>query len=104
MAAANEKKSGFQGFNVAMSVLAGLIFVYAISLFLQGAYNMALNNEIAAKIYAAELSDDVIAHQASQQALLDEGVRYLDEDNGVLCMPIEDAMARVVELQVVQNN
>jgi len=100
MAAANDKKSGFQTFNVAMSVLAGLIFVYAISLFVQGAYNMVLNKEISEKIYASELSDEAIAHQAQQQALLDEDVRYLDEENGVLCMPIEDAMARVV----AQNN
>ena len=96
MAAANDKKSGFQGFNVAMSALAGLIFVYAISLFVQGAYNMALNKEIASKIYASDLSEEALAHQAAQQAVLDEEVRYLDKENGVLCMPIEEAMARVV--------
>ena len=98
MAAANAKKSGFNGFAVSMSVLGGLIFVYAISLFVQGGYNMFLNKEIAAKINSAEPSEDLVAHQAKQQALLNEEVRYLDAENGVLCMPIEDAMDRVVAL------
>jgi hypothetical protein len=41
----------------------------------------------------------VTTQLAAQQALLQEKVRYLDADKGVLCMPIEDAMERVV----VQN-
>ncbi|MCB1185311.1 hypothetical protein KDM41_17975, partial [bacterium] len=65
-------------------------------LFITGGYNAALNREEQAKIYSAGVSEETQAQVAAQRALLDEKVRYLDAEKGVLCMPIEDAMDRVV--------
>ena len=97
MAAA--KDNGKTGFNTAAVVaygLAGIIFVYAMSLFIEGGYNAALNKEMQTKIYASEISEESKAQLAEQQALLDEQPRYLDPEAGVLCIPIENAMDRVV--------
>lgn len=95
-AAENTQKTGFNTPAVVLCGLAALIFVYALSLFIEGGYNAAKNQEIAAKIYAAEVSEDLLTHRAAQQSLLDEKVHYLDPEAGVLCLPIEDAMERVV--------
>ncbi len=95
-AAENEQKTGFNTPAVVLCGLAAIIFVYALSLFIEGGYNAALNKELEAKIYSAGVSEAVLAHRAEQQALLDENVRYLDQEAGVLCLPIEDAMERVV--------
>ena len=92
----NNRKSGFNTSAVVLSSLAAIIFVYAMSLFIEGGYNAAKNKEIQAKIYDAPLGAQAAADLAAQQALLDEEVRYLDSEKGVLCMPIEDAMERVV--------
>ncbi len=92
----SDRKTGFNTPVVVMCSLAAIILIYALSLFIEGGYNAAKNKEIAAKIYAAEVSEDVLAHRAAQQSLLDEQVRYLDPDAGLLCLPIEDAMERVV--------
>ena len=92
----NNRNTGFNTTAVVLCGLAAIIFVYAMSLFIIGGYNAALNKELETKIYSAPVSEDVLAQLAEQQALLDEQVRYLDAETGVLCMPIEDAMARVV--------
>ena len=68
-------------------------------MFIEGGYNAAKNREEQAKIYTTGPSESVAAQVAAQQALLQEPVRYLDAEKGVLCMPIEDAMERIV----VQN-
>lgn len=92
----NVRKTGFNTGAVVAFGLAGIIFVYAMSLFIEGGYNAALNKELQTKIYSAPLSDEAVAQLAEQQTLLDEKVRYLDPEEGVLCMPIEDAMERIV--------
>jgi hypothetical protein len=97
MAAADtEKKTGFNAPAVVLCSMAAILFVYALSLFIEGGYNAALNRELEAKIYTAGVSDEILAERAAQQALLDEQVRYLDPEAGVLCLPIDDAMERVV--------
>jgi hypothetical protein len=98
-AADNKRKTGFNAPAVVLGGLAAIIFVYALSLFIEGSYNAARNREEQAKIYTSGPSESVTTQLAAQQALLQEKVRYLDADKGVLCMPIEDAMERVV----VQN-
>jgi len=53
---ASAKDNGKTGFNTAAVVaygLAGIIFVYALSLFIEGGYNAALNKEMQTKIYTA---------------------------------------------------
>ena len=94
--AENNRKTGFNTPAVVMCGLAGIIFVYAMSLFIEGGYNAAVNKEMQTKIYSAPISESAAAELAVQQDLLTEQVRYLDPEAGVLCMPIEDAMARVV--------
>ncbi len=76
--------------------LAAIFIVIALSLFIEGGYNTLLNREMQAKSHAAGPSEAKSAHQAEQQALLEEKARYLDREAGVLCMPIEDAKERVV--------
>ncbi len=96
---ASAKDNGKTGFNTGAVVaygLAGIIFVYALSLFIEGGYNAVLNKEMQTKIYAAGTSEESIAQLAEQQALLDEQPRYIDPEAGVLCIPIENAMDRVV--------
>jgi hypothetical protein len=99
-AADNNRKTGFNAPAVVLGGLAAIIFVYALSLFIEGGYNAARNREMQAKIYTTGPSESVTSQVAAQQALLDEPVRYLDAEKGVLVMPIEDAMERVV----VQNS
>ena len=93
---ASAKKTGFNTAAVVAYSLAGIIFVYALSLFIEGGYNAAVNKELQAKIYAAGDSEETLAQLAEQQALLDEAPRYLDPEAGVLCIPIENAMDRIV--------
>jgi hypothetical protein len=92
----NNRNSGFNTTAVVLCGLAAVIFVYAMSLFIEGGYNAALNKEMQTKIYSAPLSEEAIAQRAEQQALLDELPRYLDPEAGVLCIPVEDAMERIV--------
>jgi hypothetical protein len=94
----NKRKTGFDAPAVVLCGLAAVIFAIAFSLFMGGGFNALLIQEKEAKIYTAEISDTVKAQLAEQQTLLDENVRYLDPEKGVLCMPIEDAMDRVVTL------
>ncbi len=95
-AADNKQKTGFNTLAVVCCGLAGIIFVYALSLFIEGGYNAALNQELQTKIYAAGVSEATETQLAEQQALLDEKPRYLDSEAGVLCIPIENAMDRIV--------
>ncbi len=98
MATADEnRQSGFNTPAVVLSGLAAIIFVFALSLFIEGGYNAAKNRELQTKIYSAGVSGETTALVAEQQALLDERPRYVDPEQGVLCIPIKDAMARVVE-------
>ena len=93
---ASAKKTGFNTAAVVAYSLAGIIFVYALSLFIEGGYNAALNKEMQTKIYTVGESEEALAQLAEQQSLLDEAPRYLDPEAGVLCIPIENAMDRIV--------
>ena len=96
-AAEKERSSGFNTPAVVLVGLAAIIFVFALSLFIEGGYNAAKNKEMQAKIYSARVSPETATLLAEQQDLLAEKPHYVDAENGVLVIPIEDAMARVVE-------
>ncbi len=94
--AAADKSTGFNTPAVVLGGLAAIIFVFAMSLFIEGGYNAAKNRELQTKIYSAPVSEETTALLAEQQALLDEQPRYINPEQGVLYIPIADAMARVV--------
>ena len=94
MAQANQK-SGFNLPAVVLITLAVLLFVYALSLFLQGGFLKCQDMEFQAKVMNEE--NTVAAEQlAEQKAILDEGYRWIDQSNGKVGVPIEDAKALVV--------
>ena len=96
--ASADKQNG-TGFNTPAVVLCGVaavIFLCALALFIQGGFLAAQANEIQAKIYDSPGNEEAASMMAEQQALLDEKVRWLDEEKGIAVMPIEDAMERIV--------
>lgn len=99
MATANteitSKKSGFDTFGVVMLGLAVLVFVYALSLFLEGGFLHSQELEKEAKILTP-VDTAVKDAQAEQDAMLLEGYRWIDKDQGKVGMPIEDAKALLV--------
>ncbi len=93
--AAKKTSNGFNTPSVVMIALAVLIFVYALSLFLQGGFNHAYDQEFQAKVLNIDRGE-VTEALAQQQAILDAGYRWVDEANGKVGLPIEDAKALVV--------
>ncbi len=93
--AAKKNNSGFNTPAVVMSTLAVLLFVYALSLFLQGGFNKAYDLEYQAKVLNTEGRATAEA-LAKQQAILDAGYRWVDKAGGRVGLPIEDAKALVV--------
>lgn len=96
-----EKNGGRGGFNVPAVVLCGTaaaVFVYAMTLFLQGMFLSAQAAEHRAK-FLAPPNEALQALQAEQQAILEDGPRVLDETQGRLCIPITEAKARLVQTQ-----
>jgi hypothetical protein len=97
MAAAEMEKSS--GFNTTAVVLIGaavVIFLCAMALFIQGGFLAAQGIEYEAKVYNSPGNEAALAALAEQQALLDEKVRWKDQDKGTVVMPIEDAMEQIV--------
>jgi hypothetical protein len=92
----NEKRSGFNTPAVVLCGAAAVIFLFALSLFIQGGFLAAQANEYEAKVYNSAGSEEAQAALAEQRAILSEKTRWLDEEKGTLCMPIEDAEARLV--------
>ena len=90
------RKTGFNAPAVVLCGAAGVVFLFALALYLQGGFLAAQANEYEAKVYNAPGSEEARAALAEQQALLDEQVRWKDEEKGIVIMPIEDAMERVV--------
>lgn len=93
----NEKKeTGFNTFAVVSIVLAVVIFIYGFSLFMQGGFQTALALEKEAKVMNSEdfKTRDALAEQ---EALLQEGVRWIDQEKGTVGLPIEDAKALLVK-------
>ncbi len=98
MAAAERKESGFNIVTVGLCLAASVIFLYAVSLFLQGGFQAELALEYDAKTNG--FPDEArAAYVAEQQAILDERVRWLDEEQGTACMPVDDAIDRLVATQ-----
>ena len=94
MAQANQK-DGFNFPAVVLITLAVLIFVYALSLFLRGGFLKCQDMEFQAKVMNED--NTVIAdQQAEQKAILDEGYHWIDQPNGKVGVPIEDAKALVL--------
>ena len=96
-AADNQNKTGFATSTVVLCGLAVIVFVYAISLFIEGGYNAAMSREYQVKVYEAGANEDLAATRAAQRDILDGPVRWLDREQGVVAMPIEQAMVRIVE-------
>ena len=94
MAEANTK-NGFNTPAVVLISLAVLLFVYALSLFLQGGFLKCQDMERQVKVLN---EDNTVANEqlAEQKAILDEGYRWIDQSNGKVGLPIEDAKALVV--------
>ncbi|MEN8008449.1 MAG: hypothetical protein ABFS42_15680 [Candidatus Krumholzibacteriota bacterium] len=92
-----ENKSGFNTTAVVFCGAAAVIFIFALSLFLQGGFLAAQAKENETKVYNAAGSQAARDAEAEQRAILNEKTRWLDEEKGTLCMPIEDAEARLVE-------
>ncbi len=90
------EKSGFNTPAVVLGGLAVLLLALALSMFFEGGYLAAERQEEQVKIYTGGISEQRKVNLAEQQDLLHESARYLDPEKGVLCMPIEDAMKRVV--------
>jgi hypothetical protein len=91
-----DRKTGFNTPAVVLCGAAAVVFLFALALFLQGGFLAAQANEYEAKVYDAPGREETRAAVAAQQAILDEQVRWKDEEKGVVIMPIEDAMERVV--------
>ena len=90
------KNTGFNTLAVVTGALAVIIFVYAFSLFMQGGFLTAQALEKEAKVMAP--SDDVVNEAvAEQNALLQGGYRWIDQDKGTVGMSIDDAKALLVE-------
>lgn len=90
------KETGFNAPAVVLVAMAVVIFVYAFSLFLQGGFLKAQELEKEAKIMAPE---DVVTNDAlaEQEALLHEGYRWTNQEQGKVGMPIDDAKNLLVE-------
>jgi len=93
-----ESARGKSGFNTPAVLLCGLaliIFLYALSLFLQGGFLASQNQVRDTKLLVPE-NEPLHAALAEQQSILEEQPRWLDEQRTKACLPIEDAMRRVV--------
>ncbi len=94
MVSAGKNKSGFNTSTVVLSTVAAALFLYAVSLFLQGGFQALAAREYDAKTYGPT-NETVAAHETQQQAILNERTRWLDEEQGKLCLPIDDAIDRL---------
>jgi hypothetical protein len=92
-----DRKTGFNTPAVVLCGAAGVVFLFALALFLQGGFLAAQANEFEAKVYNAPGNEEARTAVAEQQAILDEKVRWLDEEKGTVVMPIEDAMEQLVK-------
>lgn len=88
-------KSGFDTVQVVLYGLALIIFLYALSLFLQGGF-LALQNQVRDTKLLVPENEPLQAALAEQRGILEEQPRWLDEQHTKASLPIEDAMRRVV--------
>jgi hypothetical protein len=100
MAAADTKATnGFSAPAVVLCSIAALVFIVALSLFLQGGYLAAQKRETQAKT-VTPVNEVLRAAQAEQLARLQEDPRWLDEQKTKAVMPVDAAMDRLAALSV----
>jgi hypothetical protein len=100
MAAADAKTTtGFNGPAVVLCGLAALVFIVALSLFLQGGYLAAQKRETQAKT-VTPVNEVLRAAQAEHLARLQEAPRWLDEQRTKAIMPVDAAMDRLAAKSV----
>lgn len=93
----NDIETGFATGKVVLTVLAVIVFAFAISLFIRGGFQAAVGQQVQAKVYDAAPNQALAAVEAAQKDVLEGRVRWVDPEQGVVAMPIERAMARIVE-------
>ena len=94
-----ERFNSETGFNtpvVVLGVVVAILLLIAITLFLQGGF-MALQAKESAAKTNEPVNAKLEAHRSEQQALITGRPRWLDEQQGKLSLPIDDAMDRIVE-------
>lgn len=102
MAAASNQSNGQKtgtGFNTPAVVLLGLaalLFVYALSLFLQGGFLSAQGVDHRAKLDLAG-NPGLEANLVEQNDLLTAQPMWLDQEAGKLSLPIDLAKRRLIE-------
>ncbi len=92
----NDKDSGFNTSAVVWCGAAFVIFMFAVSLFLQGGFRAVLAREYAAKFLAPE-NRAVRETLAGQQAVLEAQPRWLDKETGRVGIPIDLAKQIVID-------
>ena len=102
MAAVDPKaKYGFNAPAVVLCALAALVFVVALSLFLQGGYLAAQAVETKQKL-ETPVNEPLRALDAEHAARLMESPRWLDEQKSKAVMPIDAAMNRLAAEASIQ--
>jgi hypothetical protein len=96
--AAQGTRNGFNTLAVACGALAVVVFVYAVSLFLQGGWEAARRLEYEAKVYAPP-NTALADAEAAQEAILDGGYRWVDQGAGRVGVPVERAVELIVARQ-----
>lgn len=94
--AANDRTTGFNTTAVVLLAVAAGILIWAFALFLQGGFLAAQAHEYAAKTYGPA-NEDVLDYRAEQQSILDEQARWLDQEQGTVVLPIDDAKEAIVQ-------
>ena len=90
------RESGFNTPAVVLIALAVLIFAYAFALFMQGGFLKAQEMEKEAKVLN-QVDPKVKDALAEQNAILQEGYRWIDQEKGTVGMPIDAAKELLVE-------
>jgi hypothetical protein len=103
MAAADPKaKPGFNAPAVVLCTLAALLFVVALSLFLQGGFLALQARETKASL-ESPVNEPLRALDAEHQARLQEAPRWVDEQKTKAVMPIDAAMTELAAQASVQR-
>jgi|GEM_PF-1620325 len=98
----SEASSGFNTPAVFLSVLAFILFVLAFGLFMRGGFLAAQASQFEATVLDTEntaLNDAL----AEQQARLDEGYRWVNQEAGTVGMPIDAAKELLVQQHAAQK-
>lgn len=90
------KESGFQAPLVIMGTVAVLLFVVALSLFLRGGFTKSYNMQVDEKVYGGS-EDPAAWAEGAQRDVLSEGLRWVNQEEGKVGMPIDDAKALVLK-------